>query len=596
MVLCLVVACLLASGAPAFGEPPPRLVVLTPTAESLDGLPVLARRPPGEVDRVLGRGFAGRLLRLYALEQEYLRRQTGTAPEPAYLLISNQQGGFPRFGFVLDGVEKPGAGYVDLHRNSTLAGRFGAVDQIFPHELLHVIARQLAGEPRESGANQVHAIGVRTDPVTAFQEGFAEHAQIMSVDDADADPRTHALREDGSTRARAEREFDRYRRTVGRRFRLGGPSEIRFLLWFSAAEQVMRYHGVKANVFARQAAVPDHLLARRDKYWAYLFQHVVPGSADDPLKPPGVLLSTEGVVAHLFWRWVTDPGLQNRYRDEAFYERFGTTASAIGPLDNAYLKIFHALRSGRAGDTLSFLRAYVREFPDEALLAQQVVSASLGVQDVPDAPELWLANPALQTGTSLFDQFRALPRVHTFDANAASRLDWIAVPGVTAESAARLLEAAPYSSMEALRNQPGIDPAVRARLAEMEAAMAELSQATDEAESLSLAALVRAFVWRLLAYVLIAAAAGAWLVHRACSVRWRWALPCGLLSALLVFALAWVVESASWMPLASSLLLGGIPSAAWAAARRRSWKGAARAAAAWLAGSGPAAVLSAGWW
>ncbi len=438
MVPRVALCCLLAIAAPALGAPPP-LVVLSPAGASQEGLPVLVPRPPGEIDRCLSRGFSGRLLRLYALEQEYLRRETGAAPEPAYLLLSTQQGGFPRFGFVLDGTPKPGVGYVDLHQSSTPAGRFGAMDQIFPHELLHVIARQLAGEPRESGANQVHAIGVRTDPVTAFQEGFAEHVQIMCVDDPDALPATRALRDDRDARARAEGEIAGYARSVGTRYQLGSPPELRFLLWFSPAEQVQRYHAVKANAFARDAPIPGPLLQRADKYAAYLFHSVVPGAPGDPLKPAGELLSTEGVVAHLFWRWVTDPGLQQRRRDDDFYARFGVTAAAIDPLENVYLKIFHALRAGRAGDTVSFLRAYVAAFPDEAALVQQVVTAAFAGHDVPDAPEIWLANPALRTGTSLFDQFRALPRAHTFDANAASAFDWMTVPGVTPTAAARMM-------------------------------------------------------------------------------------------------------------------------------------------------------------
>jgi hypothetical protein len=596
MVLPIVVACLLLFAAPALGAPPPRLVVLTAAGAEQGGLPVLARRPPGEIDRVLSRGFSGRLLRLYAMQQEYLRRETATAPEPAYLLLSTQQGGFPRFGFVLDGTPKPDAGYVDLHRSSLPAGRFGAMDQIFPHELLHVIVRQLAGEPRESGANQVHAVGVRTDPVTAFQEGFAEHVQIVCVDDPDAHPATRALRDDGGVRARAELEFDRYRRGVGGRYLFGSPPEIRFLLWFSSAEQVMRYHAVKANLFARQAPVPERLLRRGDKYAAYLFQHVMPGGADDPVKPPGVLLSTEGVVAHLFWRWVTHPGLQHRYRDEAFYARYGETPSAVGPIENAYLKIFHAIRAGRAGDTVSFLRAYIGAFPDEAPLVQQIVLASLEGQDISDAPELWLANPALQTGTSLFDQFRSLPRVHTFDANAASMLDWLALPGATPETAFRLLRGAPYRDMAALLAQAGPDAGLRQQIADMAVAMKALRSADEEEDSLSLSTLVRSYVWRLLAYVLVSAAAGAWVAHVTCAVRWRWAAPCGLVSALLVFGLAWVVTSPVWWPLAAPLAVGGIPAAVWAGLRRRSWRASALAAAAWVVASLPAAVLSSEWW
>jgi hypothetical protein len=383
---------------------------------------------------------------------------------------------------------------------------------------------------------------------------------------------------------------------VGRRYWLGSPSEMRFLLWFSSAEQVMRYHAVKANRFARHAPVPDHLLRRGDKYAAYLFQNVIPGAQGDAPKPPGVLLSTEGVVAHLFWRWVTDPELQHRYRDGAFYARFGATATDVDPLDNAYLKIFHAIRAGRAGDTVSFLRAYITEFPDEALLVQEIVSAALAGQDVPDDPEIWLANASLQTGTSLFDQFRALPRMHTFDANAATMLDWLAVPDVTPDVAARLLAGAPYRDLASLVARDGLDAGTRRRIAEMDAAMSELRRASDVEESLSLSALVRSYVWRLLAYVLAAAGAGAWLAHRLCALRWRWALPCGLASSLLVFALAWIVIAPAWWPLVAPALVGGVPAAAWAGFRRKSWREAALAATAWVAATVPAAALTGGWW
>ena len=594
MVMRLVACLLLAGSIPALAAPQ-ALVVLSPSGTSRHALPVLERQPAGAVGQVLGRGFSGRLLRLYAMQQEYLRQETGRAPEPAYLLLSTQQGGFPRFGFVLDGVEKPDAGYVDLHRGSPLAGRFGAMDQIFPHELLHVIVRQLAGEPRESGANQVHAVGLRTDPVTAFQEGFAEHVQIMCVDDPGAEAETQALREDAGTLERAEAEFSGYALGVGRRWALGSPAEMRFLLWFSSAEQAMRYHAVKANRYARQAPVPERLLQRSDKYAAYLYQSVVPGAEADPIKPAGVLLATEGVVAHLFWRWATDPVLQQRYRDEAFYSRFGTSAAAIDPLDNVYLKIFHALRAGRAGDTMAFLRAYVREFPDEAERTQQIVHEALGGQNVPDAPELWLANPALRTGTSLFDQFRALPRTHTFDANAASVLEWMAVPGTSQDEAERMVRLAPFADRAALDAAAGREALVH-RISAMTGAMADVLRAAESEDSLSLWTLVRAYLWRLVVYVVAGALAGAWLARRVTSMRWPWALPCGLVASLLVMLLSWFVTGPAWLPLAAPVALGGVPAGAWRAWRRQGWRRVWLAVAGWLAAALPAGAMASAWW
>ena len=129
-----------------------QLVILSPTGEVRDGLPVLQHHSdPAPTTAVLSRGFSGRLLRLYALEQEFLRQKNGRKPEPAFLALTDRQGGFPRSGFYLGDEKKAGVGWVDLHSRSRLSGRFGAMDQIFPHELLHVIARQLAGEPRSSG-------------------------------------------------------------------------------------------------------------------------------------------------------------------------------------------------------------------------------------------------------------------------------------------------------------------------------------------------------------------------------------------------------------------------------------------------------------
>ena len=166
--------CLLWLAVPSVFSSDSLLVVLADTGRIRDGYPVLKHHPDeATIREVLTRGFSGKILKLYRLEQTYLERSAGIKPEPAYLLFSNHQGGFPRFGFYLENEDKRHAGYVDLYRTKTLTGRFGSDDQIFPHELRHVIVRQLAGDPPQGGSNQIHAIGVQTDPHNAWSEGFA---------------------------------------------------------------------------------------------------------------------------------------------------------------------------------------------------------------------------------------------------------------------------------------------------------------------------------------------------------------------------------------------------------------------------------------
>ena len=582
----------------AAAAPPPLLVVLEPTGATRDGLPVLTRHRAGErVVAVLSRGFSGRLLRLYALEQAFLSRATGRAPEPAYLLLSDRQGGFPQFGFYLDGVKKADVGWVDLHRTSTLSGRFGAMDQIFPHELLHVIVRQLAGEPRESGGNQMHAIGVRTDPVNAFSEGFAEHVQVMSVDDPDAVAETAALRRDEEVRTRAEGEVAGYGRELAAWLPFAHPSQMRFLLWFSQSEQVLRYHAVKANQFAYAVAVPDRLLDRPDKYHAYLYQSVVLGAPSGARKPAPVMLSSEGVVAHLFWRFVSDPALQRRFLDERTCAAFGVTTADLSPLENVYLKLFVAFFEGRPATAAELLRAYVRRFPEDAIDAERVVRGALLGQDLPTAPEIWLANAALKTGTSLFDQFRALPRQHTFDANAASEFDWIAVPGVTRELAARLLAHAPYNRIDDVLAVPGLGADVKNRIVAMAKDMDALrARAASEEESLSLTTILLPYLWRLIAVLALTTAMGAWLARRVGARRWWSATAVGLISSLSVIALAWVITSPPWYPAAAPVVLFGTPWGLWRLVRRRAPRAAAIALAIWAAASIPAVLISRIWW
>ncbi len=592
---------LLAAAAPASAAPPAgpvaRLVILSPTGEVRDGLPVLTRHGnAADTGRVLTRGFSGRLLRLYAMEQAWLARETGRPPEPAYLLLSERQGGFPQFGFYLDGERKADVGYVDLHRSSTVSGRFGAMDQIFPHELLHVIARQLAGDPRESGGNQVHAVGVRTDPVNAFGEGFAEHAQIMAVDDEEAVAETRALADDGERLARADREFARYASDLSARWPFARPAQVRFPLWFSQSEQVLRYHAVRANRFAREAAIPAGLLARPDKYDAYLFHNVMPGDPSGPARRAAVMLSTEGVVAHLVWRLVTDPALGGRYLDAGTCGRFGVPVDSVTPLENVYLKLFVVLAETKPSTLADLVRGWVRVFPEDAADVARVTREALLGQDLPDAPEIWLANPGLQTGTSLFDQYRALPRTHTFDVNAATRLDWISVPGVTAADANRLLAGTPYARLDAVTALPGLSPDVRSRIAAMSAEMTALRErAAREEETLSLSAVFSPYVWRLVGTLLLATACGAALARLA-GTRRRWtATLLALAASGVVIALAWIVSSPPWYPAAAPLVAGGLPWAVWRIVRRRPAAQAAQALIIWAVAALPALFLSRAW-
>lgn len=576
----------------------PELMVLTATGETREGLPVLTRHPDADaIEHALSTGFPKRILRLFRLVQNFRSIQDGIKPEPAYLYLSENQGGFPRYGFFLDSEKKPETAYVDLHKSSAIVGQFGAVDQIFPHELGHVFIRQLIGELGDGGANQIHSTALRTDRVVAFNEGFAEHFQIMTLDSPEAPPETARLKRDEKARTKAARNLRRYRRALEAHWAPGAAARMRFLFWFSKTEDVLRYHWVKSNAFARQPMIEDRLLAGNDPYSAYLIQAIFPGEPDAPAKPAPILVSTEGVVSTLFHRWVTDPSIQQRRPPLGFLSRFGAHDEEVPELENAYLKIFFAFADRRPEDIIDAVEAYKRTFPDEAETLDRIVKDVFLEQALPETVQIWLANEDFKTGTTLFDQYRGLPRTHTFDLNAASRVDLMGVAGMSPEVAERIERAAPFASLDQLRDVEGVRAELFAKFGEMADAMSSLRSSQDEQETdLSLQAILTPFVRRALFILAACWAASACLYRWVRNISWRRAVLNGLAASFLLLASAWMIEDwAGWKSCVTPLAVCGAPAASWQFIARRGLSSAMQVLAAWTAAVLPAAVSIQTW-
>lgn len=585
---------------------PALLVVLAPTGDVQDGLPVYVHHQQGaEHVALLERGFSGRLLRLFRLVQQFLHMRDGRPVEPAYLLLSTNQGGFPRFGFWLDGERKDDVGYVDLHQRSALAGRYGAVDQIFPHELMHVIVQQLAGPaaPGMGGANQLHAIAVRTDRITAFSEGIAESVQVLSIDDPDAHSDTRALASDVSLPSITDRRLVWYARTLEARWAPAPPARMGFVMWFGQAEQVMRYHAVKANAFALEPPVSAKLLAQNDPYAAYLVENMLPGETGAPVKSTGRLLATEGVIASLFSKWVIEPALGGPAPSADLLARFGTSLEELTPLDHAYLKLFTVLADARPHDAAALMRAYVEAYPHEAEAVGALVRGQGLSWPLPDVPEIWMANRAFSTGTSLYDQYRALPRVHTFDLNAASVVDLRSVEGVSTALARTILARAPYRTVEELTGVDGVTPGLVDRFRKMAEDMETVreDQRRQDAESIDLMQIFRPVLVRVGIWILAGAAAAGWLYGRVRKARVRRLFVNGLAAAALGLLATWVLGAGlevdnralavTVLPL-TPLVVFGLPGSLWMLLRRGDLRAAGAVLGAWALACLPALILT----
>ncbi len=490
-------------------------------------------------------GYPHFALRLHRYVKSYLTHQPGLLSEAAtalneatYLFISDRQGGFPAKGFWLeqpDGTlrDMRGVDFVDMQFNlDDLSGSdFGDFAQIFPHELGHILMRELAGQPERQVSHAVHFVTVRTDPWVAFAEGWGEHFQAAALDHS---PAAQARRAEPLPSIKAS-WYARFAReqTNGCYF---CPANLSFLFWQGQGEQQLRDGAVRGNGFIYTLALPPELAdGRRAPYETMLYQDVIPPTPGAPLKNGAQMLASEGVMATLFYRLAGDARLQAVYREPGFYEPFlppGQPADwtqvrpedLFTPEENVYLKLFdvfaHSItwEVGRGSSPmLQVIAGYAERFPDEAGIVYEItLDVTRGVTvdaaafarrgqstylaelqqrllrgesrlDGALGPPLWLSNLDYQGGYGVFRYFPLHPP-YNFDLNAADAADLRSVPGVSAGLAERIVAARErlghFDGVNDLAGIEGMTPELLARFEAMHVRLeAELSSAQPMEDS-----------------------------------------------------------------------------------------------------------------
>ena len=447
--------------------------------------------------------------------------------EPTYFFLSDRQGGFPAQGFWLeqaDGTlrDMNRVPFVDVQfeAESLNGNDFGDIDQIFAHELGHLLLRELTGEPEGKASNAVHFITVRTDAWYAFDEGWGEHFQPAAIDHS----RSAAIR--------ARRAEPLPSATTGWYARYADelakgcvfcPANLTFLLWQGKSEQRLRDSAVRDNHFIYQAAWPPTLLSDgRDPYEMTLYRDVVPPIPGAPLKNGAQMLASEGVISTLFYRLVTDVRLQNAYREPAFYDPFLRPGQSVDwarvkpqdlftPEENVYLKLLDIMaqrvtwKVGRGpSPMIQLIGGYAERFPDEAeavydifldvtrdvtvdpvastrhtqpnyltALRSRLVRGEIKLDDNLGTP-LWLSNTDFRRGLGVF-RYLPLSSPYNFDLNAADAADLRTVPGVTSALAEHIIAAREqrghFDGLQDLAPIEGITPALLDRFQRMRAEM-----------------------------------------------------------------------------------------------------------------------------
>jgi DNA uptake protein ComE-like DNA-binding protein len=316
-----------------------------------------------------------------------------------------------------------------------------------------------------------------TDYPTALDEGFAEHFQPLT------------------------REVTNNERLL--RLERGTHDENLRSLWLSARDRRLRNDGVRANLFVHRKAPPAAAWdTDADRYRLWLASETSSAFDASELKNGQEMMASEGLIATLFYRIVSDERLRERRREPRFYDRFlgpsgaQPNAASPSPYENVALKLVAALSEvGRRGldpgrpGMIDLVRAYGELFPDEreaitdvfvrttcgatasretadairalarsgssgdietfagALPATRAqlealvadVSAGRVALDAALGPELWLSNDSFKIAASPWSAERDRPLA--FNLNTATEADLMSLPGLDARVARRIVAA-----------------------------------------------------------------------------------------------------------------------------------------------------------
>jgi hypothetical protein len=320
------------------------------TGRVLDDSDPLARMALAELDFPFNR----QMIRM----SQCARNLAGNQQGPNILYLSGNEGGFPRTGIRLVGkdgrtTDYPHLAFVDLVLDSNRLARGDL--SIYTHELGHVMMGLFLGDLLGRGTwnrspKQHVSMGI-TDYPTAFSEGWGIHFQRLAFD-----------------------RTEKYRLAFESRLR---PSGYAGMAWHSTLDEYLRLNLVRDDgyiyeKFHQQGPVTDTLGPEE----RILLEHTSPAFDHTRILNGQQMLSSEGVVATIFYQVDNDPVLAGHYEDPSFYRPYllhpipeGTRPEQIfTPVENMMLKHFRVwsvMRDLPAGGSpvMAWLKVWCREFP-----------------------------------------------------------------------------------------------------------------------------------------------------------------------------------------------------------------------------------------
>lgn len=467
-----------------------KVVILKPTGKTVNGLPEMAVLQDTStvhetVMNNINNSIVDEFLELYFIAQIYLKNKNKSdAIEPAYLALTEDQGGFARVGFAIregtSHIIKENTPYVDIVTGAATAntGRLMSFTQLYPHELGHVIFNLLS--PEDTINNNAKSVGVHyfpivTDYSTAFDEGFAIHCEnVARIFEKNETIKSGIFSDiDGVAKA-SKQSINGFERDLIYPFRLGY-YRASMLVWYSGYENYRRYkQAINGDIRYKNGSLQLRCIKDRLSY------HKSGVRLNKSEKRNIVQMhSTEGAVSSFFTH-LSKSELPENYLDFSFYKDFlynpGEEARSpqelFSHLQNQFIKYFYVLQNyvvlnnSTKSQLIDFMEGYIESFPSEKNRVKEIFKDALGLEysrELP--PPLWLLIKDHSHRVLVFDLFDVITvPIYTFDLNAAEIEHLLTIDGITRNDAEKIVryrnENGFFTDLEQLKNIPNITPEV----------------------------------------------------------------------------------------------------------------------------------------
>ena len=442
------------------------LIIVHPTGEFIGEMPVMERYSDASRIGIRGkelsdRTFIGTIANINRLAQNYLVN-TGQkrSVEPAYMGLTQNQGGFARQGFVLKtdsgNIHLPHTYYVDIIEKTILQNpsTLMSVTQLFPHEMGHALFGLLAKRDSlksNSRSLDVHFFSIVTDRNTAFNEGFAEHIENISRLFEPQDSVRVGIEEDAN---QIEKKWvkipNKFRRDFVLPIRLGY-YKMTMLVWYQQLEDLKRYRqSLDGSVRYKPTSLRSGDIEDRLTY-----RNAAVQLQNGQIRNYAQVLASEGSVS-AFFTAVMGSDLKHRYLDPIFYKPFLDDTSRIienpallfSPLENQFIKYFVIFNkymnkdNSVQGQWIDFMNGYLDEFPEEESEFLRVFYTSTGHEFLKDVPaSLWMLVKGHEHRLLVFDAYGGIRMPnYTFELNAAEIEDILTIEGLSQRDAEIIID------------------------------------------------------------------------------------------------------------------------------------------------------------